>query len=143
VEKRLVGGDAPGDEGAIFSIAIGLELEGYESATSFQVLSLKDVPDTYGETTSSADLFGWARRAWRWVRGNLEDGWRFVKRQWNRIDWECLGATAAIGATCAGCVASVVLAPESGGTSLTAAKWLCGAGCVGAAIDAVASGKCQ
>jgi hypothetical protein len=144
LEKRLNRGvDAPGDEGAIFAIAIGLELQGYESALASQVLALKTFNDVYSETAVTSDLFGWVRRAWRWTTARLRDGWRFVRRQIGRIDWACVGHTLGVSAACAGCVASVALAPESGGTTLTAAQALCGAGCVAGVIRIVDAGLCQ
>jgi hypothetical protein len=144
LEKRLNRGvDAPGDEGAIFAIAIGLELQGYESALASQVLALKTFNDVYSETAVTSDLFGWVRRAWRWTTARLRDGWRFVRRQIGRIDWACVGNTVGVSAACAGCVASVVAAPETGGGTLTAAQYLCGAGCVAGVIRIVDSGLCQ
>jgi hypothetical protein len=144
LEKRLNRGvDAPGDEGAIFAMAIGLELEGLDSALAQQVLDLKSVFDTYSETAVTSNLFGWVRRAWRWTTARLRDGWRFVRRQIGRIDWACVANTVGVSAACAGCVASVVAAPETAGGTLTAAQALCGAGCVAGVVRIVDSGLCQ
>lgn len=141
LEKSLVGQDAPGDEGAIFAIAIGLELQGIDSSLDTQIQDLKDQSDDYSETT--VDLFGWVRRSYRWVRSQLSDAYSLARRSLSRIDWSCVAQTAGVGITCVGCVAAAAASPETAGGTVPLAQQLCGAGCVSGALSVIASGSCR